>query len=39
MKTSPKLSSDMEDEDLKDMTFLEFLKGYLFYLYRNFIRP
>jgi hypothetical protein len=39
MKTTPKISPEMEDEDLKDMTLLEFIKGYFIYLYTYFIRP
>lgn len=39
MKTSPKVSSEIEEEDLKDMTLLEFVKGYFVYLFEFFIRP
>lgn len=39
MKASPKITSDMEDEDLKEITLIEFIKGYFIYLYTYFIRP
>jgi hypothetical protein len=39
MKTSPKVTPELEDEDLKDMTLIQFLKGYFVYLFQFFIRP
>ena len=39
MKRSPKISTEMEDKDLQEMTFFAFFKGYFIYLYRFYIRP
>jgi len=39
MKSTPKVSPEMEDENLKDMSLFEFVKGYFIYLYRFYIRP
>jgi len=39
MKSAPQTPSKSEEEDLKEMTLFEFVKGYFIYLYRFYIRP
>ena len=39
MKESANVSSNTEEEELIEISWFELLKGYLSFLYRNFIRP